>query len=176
MTTNPTPPSPTDPGTPAPDPPLPEPEVQPSSTPDGPQTIPSPSTPEGEPGPDPDQVSEAEIRASNPNAASVQGTVGDLGVSSERIPHDTESIEGTGSRGSATHSADGTWPTLVDEGTQEWTKDQPAANVDPVPGGDPQLSSGTEWEGIDRTVGEERPAEVPSHRSDPARNPGHSHS
>jgi hypothetical protein len=31
----------------------PHPEVQPSSTPDGPAVIPSPSTPEGEPGPDP---------------------------------------------------------------------------------------------------------------------------
>ena len=34
-------------------PPTEEPDVLPSSTPDGPQVIPSPSTPEGEPGPDP---------------------------------------------------------------------------------------------------------------------------
>ena len=34
--------------------PQPEPEVHPSSTPDGPSTIPTPTTPEGEPGPDPE--------------------------------------------------------------------------------------------------------------------------
>jgi hypothetical protein len=29
--------------------------------------------------------------------------------------------------------------------------------------------------GIDRTVGEANPAEVPAHESDPRKNPGHSH-
>lgn len=48
----PVPTEPPGPGAPEPDSP-PDPDVQPSSTPDGPQTIPSPSTPEGEPGPDP---------------------------------------------------------------------------------------------------------------------------
>ena len=33
----------------------PEPEVHPSSTPEGPSTIPTPPTPEGEPGPDPQE-------------------------------------------------------------------------------------------------------------------------
>jgi len=44
---------PVDPGPSAPDP-----EVRPSSTPDGPSTVPAPSTPEGEPGPDPRRPSD----------------------------------------------------------------------------------------------------------------------
>ncbi len=74
---------------PTPPPPLPEPNVQPSSTPDGPATIPAPSTPLGEPGPDPQ---------------------GGMGVSSERVPHDPDSLEGTGSHGTAVDTADGYLP------------------------------------------------------------------
>ena len=56
--------------------PQPEPEVHPSSTPGGPSTIPTPSTPEGEPGPDPqkrdhngaDATSEAGRRLQAENA------------------------------------------------------------------------------------------------------------
>lgn len=90
-------------------PPLPEPDVLPSSTPDGPQVIPSPSTPEGEPGPDP--APDTDVRDSDPNAASRHGLAGDLGVSSERVPDDPSSIEGTGSRGTAVGQTNGTWPT-----------------------------------------------------------------
>jgi hypothetical protein len=45
--------------------PGPDPDVQPSSTPDGPSTIPSPTTPEGEPGPDPDPDQEHAVQAEN---------------------------------------------------------------------------------------------------------------
>ena len=47
-----------------PSPPGPDPDVQPSSTPDGPTTIPSPATPEGEPGPDADR-GEHPVQAEN---------------------------------------------------------------------------------------------------------------
>lgn len=40
-----------------PAPPGPDPDIHPSGTPDGPSTIPSPGTPEGEPGPDPQRES-----------------------------------------------------------------------------------------------------------------------
>lgn len=106
----PAPPNPTEPpgpGAPAPEPPLPDPDVQPSSPPGGPQIIPAPATPPGEPGPDPAPATE--VRRSNPNAGSPAGLAGDLGLSSERVPRDPGSIEGTGSRGSATEATDGTW-------------------------------------------------------------------
>lgn len=65
------------PGEPAPDEPH-EPSVVPSSTPDGPQTVPSAPTPEGEPGPDspeqepapdgdPEQVENAETSMDEPS-------------------------------------------------------------------------------------------------------------
>ena len=37
-----------------------QPSVQPSGNPDGPQVVPAPTTPEGEPGPDSDQAEKAE--------------------------------------------------------------------------------------------------------------------
>ena len=45
----------------------PEPTVQPSSPPDGPQVVPSPSTPEGEPGPDPAQAENAATSLDQPS-------------------------------------------------------------------------------------------------------------
>ncbi len=48
----------------------PEPTVEPSSTPEGPQTIPAPSTPEGEPGPDPAQAENAETSLDEPSDGS----------------------------------------------------------------------------------------------------------
>jgi hypothetical protein len=169
--------------TPAPERPLPDPDIHPSSPPDGPGTIPPPATPQ----PDPDT-----LRQSNPNAGSPDhGLGGGMGVSSERFPVDPQSIDGTGSRGTATRMPDGTWPTLKGGGdepdqdaeppnqgtphpqdpaegpeydprmaaaTQEWREDQPAANVQPDPPPVPGATSGTNWQGIDRTVGEENPA------------------
>jgi hypothetical protein len=148
----------------APDVPVPEPEVKPSSTPDGPQVVPSPSTPPGEPGPDPE-----------PDEDIVGAPAGAMGVSSERVPADPGSIEGTGSRGTATGSCVGTWPTSKNGVTQEWREDEPAVNVDPAPRSEPGVTSGTHWEGIDRTVGERNPAKVSPHDFNPTTNPGHSH-
>lgn len=130
---------------------------------------------------DEDTDKAAEARASNPNAAGPQGLAGDMGVSSERTgpggPGDTaaEGIEGTGTVGTATERTEGTMDTErqhtdlpaegpeMDEGQNEaqedWREDKPEAGHDQV----------------DRTVGENNTAEVPSHPSDPKDNPGHSH-
>jgi hypothetical protein len=64
--------------------------------------------------PDPEPPPPEDVRASNPNAGGRLGLAGDMGVSSERLPHDPRSIEGTGSRGTATHAPDGVWPTMND--------------------------------------------------------------
>ena len=47
--------------------PEPEPEVRPSSTPDGPQVVPSPPTPEGEPGRDGEQAEDAGTSLDQPS-------------------------------------------------------------------------------------------------------------
>lgn len=115
---------------------------------------------------------------SNPGSGGPEGLAGDLGISSERagadLPEDT--VAGTGSVGSATTRTDGTTeysagadgPEMDDtqqEATQSWRDEQP-----------PVDDSGVEFStGIDRTVGESNPAEVPSQTNDPGKNPGHSH-
>ena len=45
----------------------PEPQVQPSSSPDGPTAVPTPATPTGEPGPD-DQVANAQTSQGEPSS------------------------------------------------------------------------------------------------------------
>lgn len=45
----------------------PEPTVQPSSTPDGPQVVPAPPTPESEPGPDSEQAENAGTSLDEPS-------------------------------------------------------------------------------------------------------------
>jgi hypothetical protein len=110
---------------------------------------------------------ETDVEDSNPNADSPDGLAGDMGISSERKGSDTTGIEGTGSVGSSvagTHGSSETKP--------EQDKDQNLEDIEE--GTDPD--SRTEFStGIDRTVGEDNPAELPSHENDPARNPGHSH-
>ena len=78
---------------------------------------------------------------------------GDLGTSSERTDP-SRGVEGTGTPASAQGSTSGATETHPGEEIPE---------VHPVQPGDP--------------TGEldENPAEVPSHVSDPTRNPGHSH-
>ena len=78
---------------------------------------------------------------------------GDLGTSSERTDPDT-GVEGTGSPASAQGRTSGATATHPGEDVPQ---------VRPVEPGDPE----------DELV--ENPAEVPSHVSDPSRNPGHSH-
>jgi hypothetical protein len=78
---------------------------------------------------------------------------GDLGTSSERTDP-AEGVEGTGTPASAQGSTSGATATHPDEEVPQ---------VHPVQPGDPASEL------------DENPAEVPSHVSDPASNPGHSH-
>lgn len=157
----------------------PHPEVQPSSTPDGPQVIPAPGTPEGEPGPDfADRVAHAAMdggsgvpfdnRDSTPNSSGDAGTSGDMGVSSERTgplasdddPLRTD-ITGTGSKGGAVGRTDGE----LDTSASSWdAPDVSRAESDPRrqhTDGDVRDEEAGYAEqsadfstGIDRTVGE----------------------
>lgn len=141
----------------------PEPNVEPSSTPDGPQVIPTPGTPEGEPGPDAD---EADNRTSNPNSGAPEGLAGDMGISSERTrPTQAAAglgIEGTGTKGSASHRTDG----QVDTSPGAWdATDVSQPELHPDRADELDESTGapkTGWrpdadQNIDRTVGEPRP-------------------
>lgn len=143
----------------------PDPEVLPSSTPDGPQTIPAPTTPEGEPGPDaPERFENA---ASNPNSTGPAGLSGGMGVSSERTgpagedPRGLDTgIAGTGSKGGAVSRTDGgfdTSPTEWDavDVSQPDLHPNRAAELDDTSG---QMADTV---GPDRTVGEPRPNPIP---------------
>jgi hypothetical protein len=78
---------------------------------------------------------------------------GDLGTSSERTDP-SGGVQGTGTPASAQGATSGATETHPGEEIPE---------VHPVQPGDPAVEL------------DENPAEVPSHVSDPARNPGHSH-
>lgn len=153
-----------------------EPEVLPSSTPNGPQVIPNPGTPEGEPGPDPEPDMLVEpLRGSNPNSAGAAGLSGDMGVSSERTgPTGADprgfDIAGTGSTGGAVHRTDGgfdTSPTPFD------APDVSQRDVNPMPeGSETMTGAGTEDTAfaddsgnVDRTVGEPMPNPIPGEKS-----------
>ncbi len=150
----------------------PDPQVLPSSTPDGPQVIPTEGTPEGQPEPDPQQTG-FDNRASNPNSGGPAGLSGGMGVSSERTgPEGGDprgmggggaSFTGTGSKGGATGRTDGgldTSPTTFDapdvsQSQMHPDRDQHLAEtggVFDVPGN------------VDRTVGEPRPNPIESER------------
>lgn len=144
---------------PTPDPPLPEPDIKPSSTPDGPQTIPSPSTPLGEPGPDPQSNLESNrqpdraVRGSSPHDADDRGLGGSMGVSSERMPHDANSIEGTGSHGTATELPNGTWPTMAGGGQGESPDEhQPPAESEPRPPHPQEPAEGPEMDDLQQAA------------------------
>ena len=145
---------------------VPEPEVQPSSTPDGPQTIPAPTTPEGEPGPSaPTRSAEFENRGSNPNSTGPHGLAGDMGVSSERtgpaaqegrrVGEGLGGIEGTGSKGGAVHRTDGE----LDSSPTEWDAVDVSRRdtTTPVEDDPSRTSHDGKHSGIDRTVGEPLP-------------------
>jgi hypothetical protein len=148
----------------------PEPEVQPSSTPEGPQVIPTPATPEGEPGPNPDEV---DNRTSNPNSGGPDGLAGDLGISSERTrPSDAGAglgIEGTGTRGTALGRTDG----QLDTSPADWGgTDVSQSELHPDRDDELDESTGapnTGWrpdaeQNVDRTVGEPRPNPIPDEK------------
>ena len=76
---------------------VPDPEIKPSRTPDGPQTIPTPhnpphESPMGDPEPQPETQPETQpgesvhfdLRASNPSSGGDDGLTGEMGISSER--------------------------------------------------------------------------------------------
>ncbi len=157
-----------------------EPEVQPSSTPDGPQTIPASGTPAGEPGPDADQLDEP-TRASNPNSAGPEGLAGEMGISSERTgparggPPGGD-IAGTGTKGGSVGRTDGGF----DTSPTEWDAvDVSQRDVNPMPEGSEDLTGAVEKEddrkgieggpveatGVDRTVGEPYPNPIPDEKT-----------
>jgi hypothetical protein len=148
----------------------PEPEVQPSSTPDGPQVIPTTGTPEGEPGPDPDEV---DNRTSNPSSGGPDGLAGDLGISSERTRPTGDNaalgVEGTGTKGTTKNRTDGqadTSPTTWDATDVSQPERHPdrSDELDDASG-----APKTGWrpdaeQNVDRTVGEPRPNPIPDEK------------
>ena len=94
-------------------------------------------------------------REGNPSGESEHGLAGDLGTSSEWEGPFT-GVEGTGTSASAQGRTDGDSPPRPDEAGRAHAGD-PAAEADSDP------------------VDSDNPADVPSHDSDPTRNPGHSH-
>ena len=146
-----------------------EPEVLPSSTPDGPQTIPGPDAP-GETAPD--HLDEP-TRASNPNSAGPKGLSGDMGVSSERTGpegHDPRGfdITGTGSKGGAVGRTDGGKDT---SSTAFDAPDVSQSDVNPRPEGSETMTgagndpAGPETGNLDRTVGEPMPNPIPDEKN-----------
>lgn len=118
----------------------------------------------------PNDPIETQVEDSNPNAGGPEGLAGDMGISSERRGDELTGIQGTGSAGDATTETEGTLterpvhgPEMDDtqaEATQEWRDEQqPVVEKDD--------------EGVDRTVGEQNTAEVPSQHLDVSKNPGH---
>jgi hypothetical protein len=111
----------------------------------------------------------------NPNAGGPQRLQGDMGVSSERpgpLGGDRSTdrgIEGTGTTFATAANTSGemeTFPGGADlpdspERRPQSSEDRPADEG--------------KGSGVDRTVGEDNPAEVPPQAHDPKRNPGHSH-
>ena len=149
-----------------------EPEVLPSSTPDGPQTTPTPSPGEPSPQAQPGQLDEA-TRGSNPSSGGPAGLSGDLGISSERTgPAGTDprgsDISGTGSAGGSVSRTDGgndTSPTTFD------APDVSQREVNPMPeGAETMTGAGNTPMGqgnpgnIDRTVGEPMPNPIPDEK------------
>jgi hypothetical protein len=62
-----------------------------------------------------DHSEETAGRAANPNAESEEGLAGDMGISSERTDFDPNSIEGTGTVGTARGHTDGEVETHPDQ-------------------------------------------------------------
>lgn len=102
----------------------------------------------------PDPQEDGQERASLHDDDLAPDLSGDLGTSSERTDP-SHGVEGTGTLASSQGRTSGATETHPDEEVPE---------VHPVQPGDPADEL------------DENPAEVPSHLSDPSRNPGHSHS
>lgn len=104
----------------------------------------------------------------NPNAGGPQRAQGDMGVSSERpgpLGGDRSTdrgIEGTGTTFSTAATTSGEMETFP-------------GGTDPSESSEQRPPGEGHGPGVDRTVGEDNPAEVPPQAHDPKRNPGHSH-
>jgi hypothetical protein len=137
-------------------------------------------------------VPTTDVRESDPNGAGAHGLEGDMGISSERTGPGGSSpldagIEGTGSHGSAARQSVGVMDSTPGDVPRQHP-DEPAEGGDPDeaqpdvertsteepaegPDDPAHTSSST---GIDRTVGEPRPAPVANkHDFDPSKNPRH---
>jgi hypothetical protein len=144
----------------------------------------------------PDQPREHDqtgVRESNPNSTGPQRLTGDMGISSERTGPEGEApvdtgVQGTGTHGSAAHSTDGLSNTSRE--APEDATDETGKQGDPLQQGAhvAELREGRHAQrrsadddngefstGVDRTVGEHNPAEVPAHPFDRSKSPGHSH-
>lgn len=121
---------------------------------------------------------DTDVQDSNPNAAGRHGLAGEMGVSSERTGPfgggDTadEGIQGTGSHGSAAERTEGKMQTNPggDDTVRQHTE-EPAEGPEMD---DTQQEATQDWR-EDQPAAESNTAEVPSHESDPSKNPGHSH-
>ena len=155
---------------------VPDPEIKPSSTPDGPQTIPTPhnpphESPMGDPEPQPEtQPGESvhfDLRASNPNSGGDDGLTGEMGISSERtgpagFNPAASDVEGTGSKGTSVSQTDGT----ADTTPTEWDAvdvSQKDVQTDPQPDGTDAFAD--DGSNVDRTVGEPRPQPIADEKS-----------
>jgi hypothetical protein len=146
----------------------PDPEIKPSSTPDGPQTVPAPDNPphESRMG-DPGGGVHFDNRSSNPNSGGDAGLSGDMGVSSERtgpsgVDPARAGVEGTGSKGTAVGQTDGT----VDTTPTAWDAvdvSQKDVQTDPQPDGSSAFAD--DKANVDRTVGEPRPEPIADEKS-----------
>jgi hypothetical protein len=117
-----------------------------------------------------DQI-ETDVQESDPNASGPQGLTGDMGLSSERTGPEgsapaVSGVQSTGTHGSAAHGTYGVKDTDREEVPDSVHTDEP----DPERGEGPAAATG-----IDRTVGESNPAEVPPHQFDRTKSSGHSH-
>ena len=150
---------------------VPDPEVKPSSTPDGPQTIPTPDNPPhespmGDPGEERGSV-HFDLRASNPSSGGDGGLTGGMGISSERTGPDghnpaVSGVQGTGSKGTSVAQTDGTGDTRP----TEWDAvdvSQKDVQTDPQP--DSTNAFDDDKDNVDRTVGEPRPQPIADEKS-----------
>ena len=108
-------------------------------------------------------------RESHPNADSVDGLAGDMGLSSERRGP-FEGIEGTGSLASAQETTDGetAMPSVPTGADPEQRPAEEGETGPDKPDDTARVSN------VDRTVGEVQPDPVTSkHQFDPSKNPRH---
>ena len=150
---------------------VPDPEVKPSSTPDGPQTIPTQDdppheSPMGDPGEERGSV-HFDLRASNPSSGGDGGLTGEMGISSERTGpggHNpaVSGVQGTGSKGTSVAQTDGTGDTRP----TDWDAvdvSQKDVQTDPQP--DSTNAFDDDKDNVDRTVGEPRPQPIADEKS-----------